>query len=64
MDISKAWINGYLKCYKEITGVIHSYPSMPNIPSNVPNQVEYYYDLGYKKGIEDGLENQRKITKP
>ena len=47
MDISKAWINGYLKGYKEITGVIHSYPSMPNIPSNVPNQVEYYYDLGY-----------------
>jgi hypothetical protein len=62
MNNSEAWIKGYLKGYKEITGLIHAYPSMPQIPAGVLDQVEYFYNEGYKKGIEDGLESRRKIS--
>lgn len=64
MNNNEAWIKGYLEGYKEITGLTHAYPPMPNVPPGVFDQVEYYYNQGYKKGIEDGLENQRKISKP
>lgn len=59
MDINEAWKRGYTNGYQEITGHIPPIPARPgSVPAGVSNQVDYFYQLGYRMGREAALKNR------
>lgn len=56
MDINEAWKTGYKNGYREITGHLPPIPARPaSLPAGVSNQVDYFYQLGYRLGREAAL---------
>jgi hypothetical protein len=56
MDTNEAWRNGYTDGYQEIKGVRPQIPARPgSVPVGAANQVDYFYQLGYRIGKEAAL---------